>query len=48
MNIVNYFFDQIYAYCTDFIINLSNIFRLSYYEINFQCCPVVIRRESIG
>lgn len=35
MNIVNYIFDQIYAYCTDFIINLSNIFGLSYYEINF-------------
>ncbi len=25
----------IYAYCTDFIINLANIFHLSYYEINF-------------
>ena len=25
----------IYAYCTDFIINLANIFNLSYYEINF-------------
>lgn len=25
----------IYAYCTDFIINLANIFDLSYYEINF-------------
>ncbi|PIE85950.1 MAG: hypothetical protein CSA05_03005 [Bacteroidia bacterium] len=25
----------IYAYCTDFIINLANIFGLSYYEINF-------------
>jgi hypothetical protein len=24
-----------YAYCTDFIINLANIFQLSYYEINF-------------
>ena len=35
MNIVKYIFDQIYAYCTDFIINLSNIFGLSYYEINF-------------
>jgi len=25
----------IYAYCTDFIINLANILNLSYYEINF-------------
>lgn len=24
----------IYVYCTDFIINLANIFGLSYYEIN--------------
>ena len=23
----------VFAYCTDFIINLSNIFELSYYEI---------------
>jgi hypothetical protein len=26
---------QIFAYCTDFIINLANITSLSYYEINF-------------
>ncbi len=25
---------EIYVYCTDFIINLANIFHLSYYEIN--------------
>lgn len=25
----------VYNYCTDFIINLANIFNLSYYEINF-------------
>ena len=25
----------VFAYCTDFIINLANIFNLSYYEINF-------------
>lgn len=24
----------IYAYCTDFVINLANIFNLSYYEVN--------------
>ena len=35
MNIVNYIFDQIYAYCTDFIIILANTLGLSYYEINF-------------
>ncbi|MCB0634676.1 MAG: hypothetical protein R2824_13465 [Saprospiraceae bacterium] len=26
--------NAIYVYCTDFIINLANIFDLSYYEIN--------------
>jgi hypothetical protein len=26
---------SLYAYCTDFIINLANITNLSYYEINF-------------
>ena len=26
--------EEIYVYCTDFIINLANIFNLSYYEIN--------------
>ncbi len=25
----------VYAYCTDFIINLANILHLSYYEMNF-------------
>ncbi len=25
----------IYAYCTDFVINLANILNLSYYEVNF-------------
>jgi len=25
---------EIYVYCTDFILNLANIFNLSYYEIN--------------
>ena len=25
----------VFAYCTDFIINLANITKLSYYEINF-------------
>lgn len=30
MDIVNF----VYAYCTDFVINLANILGLSYYEIN--------------
>ena len=25
----------VFAYCTDFVINLANVFKLSYYEINF-------------
>jgi hypothetical protein len=25
----------VYIYCTDFIINLANLFNLSYYEVNF-------------
>lgn len=30
MDIVNF----VYAYCTDFVINLANILGLSYYEVN--------------
>lgn len=30
MDIVNF----VYAYCTDFVINLANILGVSYYEIN--------------
>lgn len=26
---------SLYIYCTDFIINLANLFNLSYYEVNF-------------
>jgi hypothetical protein len=26
---------SIYIYCTDFVINLANLFNLSYYEVNF-------------
>ncbi len=25
---------ELYAYCTDFIINLANLLNLSYYEVN--------------
>jgi hypothetical protein len=35
MNNLAVFGGFIYAYCTDFIINLANIFSLSYYEVNF-------------
>ncbi len=31
---MNKLIEEIYVYCTDFIINLANIFNLSYYEIN--------------
>ena len=30
MDIVNF----VYAYCTDFVINLANILGVSYYEVN--------------
>jgi hypothetical protein len=29
------FFQALYAYCTDFIINLANFWEISYYEMNF-------------
>ena len=35
MDLLIYFFKFLYAYCTDFIINLANITGLSYYEVNF-------------
>lgn len=35
MNDLIHLFKELYAYCTDFIINLSNITGLSYYEVNF-------------
>jgi hypothetical protein len=34
MNYLEYIAGHIYAYCTDFIINLSNLLHLSYYEVN--------------
>jgi hypothetical protein len=34
MNNLIKFGGSVYAYCTDFIINLANIFNLSYYEVN--------------
>ncbi len=36
MNNLIEFGGSVYAYCTDFIINLANISHLSYYEINFM------------
>lgn len=35
MDILIYAFKYLYAYCTDFVINLANITGLSYYEVNF-------------
>jgi hypothetical protein len=35
MNNLIHLFNEFYNYCTDFIINLSNITKLSYYEVNF-------------
>jgi len=35
MDTLIYLFKHLYAYCTDFIINLANITGLSYYEVNF-------------
>lgn len=35
MNSLIHLFKELYAYCTDFIINLANITGLSYYEVNF-------------
>jgi hypothetical protein len=35
MDLLIIFFKFLYAYCTDFIINLANISGLSYYEVNF-------------
>jgi hypothetical protein len=35
MNDLIHLFKELYAYCTDFIINLANITGLSYYEVNF-------------
>jgi hypothetical protein len=36
---MNHLFEEIvkvlYVYCTDFIIHLTHIFSLSYYEVNF-------------
>jgi|JI10StandDraft_1071094.scaffolds.fasta_scaffold280350_2 hypothetical protein len=35
MDSLLYLFKYLYAYCTDFIINIANITGLSYYEVNF-------------
>lgn len=34
MNELIQFGKYLYVYCTDFIINLANLFGLSYYEVN--------------
>lgn len=35
MNRLIYLLKELYAYCTDFVINIANITGLSYYEVNF-------------
>ena len=35
------FWEYIYIYATDFIINLANIFNLSYYEVNLILFGVI-------
>lgn len=34
MDTLTYIISYLYAYCTDFVINLANLFHLSYYEVN--------------
>jgi hypothetical protein len=41
MNSLIHLFKELYAYCTDFIINLANITGLSYYEVNFVIFIVI-------
>lgn len=40
--------DWLYVYCTDFIINLANLFNLSYYEINALFFCLIYPLTSIG
>jgi hypothetical protein len=35
MEIIENLGGQLYVYCTDFIINMSNLVGISYYEFNF-------------
>lgn len=35
MNLLIALGKYIYSYCTDFVINIANLFNLSYYEVNF-------------
>jgi hypothetical protein len=35
MEIIENLCGQLYVYCTDFIINMSNLLGISYYEFNF-------------
>ena len=39
---------QIFVQCTDFVINLSNFFNLSYYEINFIIFCVIYPTAIVG
>ena len=48
MGYILYLFNYIYAYCTDFIINLSNFTGLSYYEVNFFIFIIIYPLLIVG
>tara|TARA_B100000795_G_C22663438_1_gene384986 strand:+ start:583 stop:807 length:225 start_codon:yes stop_codon:yes gene_type:complete len=48
MNYLIELVNHIYAYCTDFVINLANILNLSYYEINFIIFVVLYPVMIVG
>lgn len=41
-------FGNLYAYCTDFIINLANLFEISYYETNFILFIILFPLALVG
>ncbi|MCO6497517.1 MAG: hypothetical protein J5I50_07630 [Chitinophagaceae bacterium] len=48
MNQLITFFKGVYAYCTDFLINLANILGISYYEVNFFIFIILFPLLLIG
>lgn len=47
-NFLYQIFGNLYAYCTDFIINIANILHISYYEANFIIFIVLFPLCLIG
>jgi hypothetical protein len=41
MELLLFIFKVLYAYCTDFVINLANISGTSYYEVNFVIFVII-------